>query len=148
MQSRLRKNRIYSLISRFGDKVVDFYIAYGPEKLREKLNIENDNVWEIIVDYIGIFHNAMKIFVKNNAVDFKELIYKGKASEIRTMLCLDKAKYNLIWEEILDILLEEISTENFSYNTCEHSLRMFSNVYNSSRNHCDLKNYSNMKTKS
>jgi hypothetical protein len=139
MQSRLRRNRIYSLITRFGDKIVNFYVMHGPVKLRKKLNIRNDNVWEIMIDYIGISHGAMQNFVKNNVGDFKELIYQGKAGEIRTMLSLDKPKYNATWEEILDLLLEEISIENFTYNTYEHSLNMFSNIYNKGRTHRKLK---------
>jgi len=139
MKSRLYRNKVYNLITQFEDKIVDFYVTHGPVELRKKLNISNNDVWEIIIDYIGISHGAMQKFIKNNLMNFKEMIYHGKAGEIRSMFFLDKPKYNVVWEEILDFLLEEISIENFSYNTYEHSLNMFSNIYNQGRIHRKLK---------
>lgn len=187
MRSRIKKHRIYSLLSRYEEKLVNAYIKDGPIELRKKLDLESDaywnlimqylvyekevvklcinrnpeyiynffvehgptvlrrvfdienkyfdEAWECVIDYLGISRGALYAYVSNNANEFKKLIYSGKPLKIRKMLNLDKEKYINAWNEILDILLESVSTEKFSFGIYEQGMRMFINMYNQGRKH-------------
>lgn len=190
MRSRIKKHKIYSILNKYQEKLVNAYIDYGPVELRKKLSIEKDcdwaiimqylvcereavklcvrknpdyicnffsehgpavlrrvfgiedsyfdDAWEYIVDYIGISRGALYAYAANNAKEFKKLIYHGKPSKIRDMLDINKDKYNRAWNEILDILLESVSTEKFSFGVYEQGIRMFMNLYNKGRRHRPL----------
>lgn len=120
----------------------DIFAEKGPEFLRSSFQIESvkyEDVWEYIMDYIGISRGALYEYVANNLSDLKGLIYYGKSSKIRENLCIDKYKYNRVWEEVLDMLLESVSTDAYTYSMYEQGLRMFTRMYHSGRKHRSLK---------
>ncbi len=193
MESRIQKNRIISLIEKFDKKILQFYLENGPRELKKKLDIGNeevwqivfdylmfekeavkvcvkknadyikeifvnkgpeflrnsfnimdskyDDVWEYVMDFIGVSHGAIYEFVNKDSLRLKSLIRNGKAGEIREILYLNKRKYNKVWEEILDLLLECISFDNFTYNQFEQGLRFFTNLYNNGRKHRGLRSF-------
>ena len=116
----------------------------GPKHMREAFKLEGskyDQIWEEALDFIGIAHGALFEYVRNSSNHFKELIRNGKAEQIRKELGLSKLKYNDIWEEVLDLLLECVSFDNFTYNMFEHGLRFFTNMYNTGRTHRSVKKF-------
>lgn len=193
MESRIKKTRIISLIEKYDKKILQFYLKNGPIELKKKLDIGDEEVWQIVFDYlmfekeavkvcvkknsdyinkifvnkgpvflrnsfniadskyndvwefvmdfIGISHGAIYEYVNKDSLKFKSLIRNGKAGKIRKILYLNKRKYNKVWEEILDLLLECISFDNFTYNQFEQGLRFFTNLYNNGRQHRSLKNF-------
>lgn len=193
MESRIQKNRIISLIEKFDKKILKFYLENGPRELKKKLDIGNeevwqivfdhlmfekeavkvcikrnpdyikeifinkgpeflrnsfnimdskyDDVWEYVMDFIGVSHGAIYEHVSKDSLRLKSLIRNGKAGKIRELLYLNKRKYNKVWEEILDLLLECISFDNFTYNQFEQGLRFFTNLYNNGRKHRGLRSF-------
>jgi hypothetical protein len=191
MDSRLKKKRIIKILERYQAKLINFYLVNGPSKLRTKLDIQDDDIWEIIfdylvcekdviklcvrnnpeyihdvfseqgpkelrenfaindrkydieweyvMDYIGVSRGALYDYVNNNIGEFRALIYKGKTGKIRELLCINKEKYDYVWENILDILLGAVSTQMFTYSMFEQGLHIFSNLYNQGRKHRSLK---------
>ncbi|MBN1494559.1 hypothetical protein JW911_02340 [Candidatus Peregrinibacteria bacterium] len=191
MHSQTFKTRIYLMLDKHKDKVMDFYIKNGPYALRKKLNINDDNLWDIVfdylviekeavkycvrvhsnyisglyksigpamlrqnfciqdekyndiweyvTDYIGISKGAIYDHISENKEKYNQLIYSGRASQIRKEFGLERNKYNQVWEEILDLLLECVSIENFNFGMFDHGLKMFSNFYNIGRKHRGLK---------
>ena len=194
MDSRLLRNRLFALMDKFEDKLMNFYLLNGPLALMDKLGLKEDekmwkvvfdylvyekeaikfctrkypeytyslfcekgpnflrqgflieskeynDAWEYVLDYIGISKGALYEYVNNNKNYFKELIYNGKATKIREELGLVRNKYDKVWEEILDLLLECVSFENMNISMFEHGLKLFSNLYNVGRSHRSLKNF-------
>jgi hypothetical protein len=179
------------MVEKYDKKLLKYYLDHGPEKLKEKLDVGDNDVWQIVFDYlvfeknvvkvcikkninyihsvfaekgpahmrktfklddskydfvweevidfIGIAHGALFEYVRNNSNKYKELIKEGKASSIRFELGLNKHKYNDVWEQVLDLLLECVSFENFNYSMFEHGLRFFTNMYNTGRTHRSVK---------
>lgn len=131
----VRKNTAY---------IHNFFVEQGPEVLRKVFDIENpdfDEAWEYITDYLGISRGAIYEYVSNHANKFKKLIYEGKPTQIRRDLGLEKEKYDRVWNEILDILLESVSTEKYSYSVYEQGIRMFMDFYNKGRKQRSLKSF-------
>lgn len=129
---------------KFPDYTYSLFCEKGPEFVRKGFLIEDkeyDDAWEYVLDYVGISKGALYEFVNNNKNYFKELIYNGRASQIREELGLTRKKYDKAWEEILDILLECVSFDNMNISMFEHGLKLFSNLYNVGRTHRSLKNF-------
>jgi len=194
MDSRLLKVRLFGILDKFEDKLLNFYLQNGPLALRQKLNLnEDDNMWKVVfdylvyekeavkfctrnfpdytyslfcengpnflrksfliedkeyndaweyvLDYIGISKGALYEYVNNNKNYFKDLIYSGKTTQIRDELGLTRKKYDKVWEEILDLLLDCVSLENMNISMYEHGLKLFSNLYNVGRTHRSLRNF-------
>ncbi|MFC1599774.1 hypothetical protein ACFL3T_01975 [Patescibacteria group bacterium] len=191
MDSRIRKNRVINMLEKYDKKLLKYFLDNGPDKLKKKLAVEDNDLWKVVFDYLVFEKNAVKVcfkkntnyihsifaekgpshmrkafrlegpkyeqtweevldfigiargaifeYVRNDSNRYKDLIRNGKAEQIRTELGLNKLKYNGIWEEILDLLLECVSFENFSYSMFEQGLRFFSNMYNAGRTHRSVK---------
>jgi hypothetical protein len=197
MNSRLKKHRIYTLLKRFDEKLLEYYLNEGPQELRRKLNVKSDGqwrfimqylvyekdavklcvrkntayihnffaehgpnvlrkvfdinhnnfdeAWEYVIDYLGVSRGALYEYITNNPAEFKKLVYNGESSKIRSILNIEKEKYNRVWNEILDILLESVTTEKFSFSYFEQGIRMFTSFYNKGRNHRSLKSFNEKK---
>ena len=194
MDSRLLKYRLFALMDKFEDKLINFYMLKGPSALRDKLDLNNNenlwkvvfdylvfekeavkfctrkfpdytyslfcqngpeslrksfqieskeynDAWEYVLDYVGISKGALYEYVNNNKNYFKGLIYSGNPTQIREELGLTRKKYDKVWEEILDLLLECVSLENMNISMYEHGLKLFSNLYNVGRAHRSLRNF-------
>lgn len=120
----------------------EMFADKGPETIRKSFRLtedEYDEEWEYIMDYIGISRGAIYEYASNNLSDFRSLIYHGKPSKIRGVLGIDKPKYDKVWEDILDLLLESVSTDAYTYSMFEQGIRMFSSLYNNGRVHRSLR---------
>lgn len=135
------KNAIQVCIGNNPNYIYDIFANKGPEFLRKAFKLENcryDEIWQYVVDYIGISRGALFSYVNKESSTYKNLILNGKTTEIRKKLQIDFKKYDKIWEEVLDILLECISFHNFTFSQFEQGLRFFTNMYNSGRKHRSL----------
>ncbi len=138
------KDAVKVCVKKNSNYIKDIFINKGPEFLREAFNIEDtkyDDIWEFVMDFIGISHGALFEYVNKESLKFKSLIRNGKAGKIRDSLYLNKKKYNKVWEEILDLLLECISFDNFTCNQFEQGIRFFTNMYNNGREHRSLRKF-------
>jgi len=124
------------------DFVSNIYINNGPMILRQNFCIQDpkyNDIWEYVTDYIGISKGAVYEHISKNIENYKSLIHSGQASLIRKNLGLERNKYNQVWEEVLDLLLECVSLENYDFGMFDHALKLFSNLYNIGRTHRGLK---------
>jgi hypothetical protein len=185
MNSRHERSRLYSILDKYDDKLINKYIEYGPDGLREKLGVESDRLWEVIfdylvfekevvkycvrnnrayvhnlfvekgpslmrkafslqdskyddvweniMDYIGISGGALYEYVTENASKYRGKIYNGQCLSLRDELCIQKGKYENVWGEILDVLLNAVSTDVFTHSAFEHGIGFFSKLYNQGR---------------
>ena len=185
MNSRHKRNRLYSMLNKYDERLIYNYLEYGPDGLREKLGVESDYLWEVIfdylvfekevvkycarnssayihdlfaehgplairrafnlmdekyedvweylMDYIGVSRGAIYEYVTENALKYRDKIYNGQGMSLRAELCLQKTKYDYVWNEILDILLHAVSTNAFTHSAFEHGLGLFSKLYNQGR---------------
>ena len=128
-------------LDKLNEAMGNLLINKGPKELRKAFSLDSAEyaeIWEYVMDYLGIASGAIYAHVNKNASHYQDLIRKGKASKIRKTLELEKPKYDAVWEEILDILLECISFTNFSHSQFEQGIRLFTNLYNSGRKHRSL----------
>lgn len=185
MKSRHERTKLYVILEKYEDKLINRYLEYGPDELRKKLNVESDGLWEVIfdylvfekevvkhcvrnssayihnlfvekgpvlmrkafslenekyddiweyvMDYIGVSRGALYEYVTENAAKYRDKISSGKCMSLRDELCVKKNKYERVWGEILDILLHAVSTEAFTHSAFEHGLGLFSKLYNQGR---------------
>ena len=120
----------------------NLFVEHGPVAIRRAFNLSGkkyEDVWEYILDYIGISRGALYEYVTENSSKYREKIYHGQASLIREELCIEKDKYEHVWGEILDVLLNAVSTETFTHSAFEHGLALFSKLYNQGRAHRSLR---------
>ncbi len=132
------KNIVKVCVKQNAEYIHEMFAEKGPEMIRKSFRLmenEYSDQWEYVMDYIGVSRGAIYEYVSNNMSDFRSLVYHGKSSKIREMLLLDRAKYDKVWEDILDMLLESVSTDAYTYSMFEHGIRMFSNLYNNGREH-------------
>jgi len=157
MNSRHKRRKFYSILNKYDDKLIRNYLEYGPDGLRRKLDVKSDELWEIIFDYLVFEKEVVRYCVRNNSVYIHDLfvehgpvaikkafslmndkyedekIYQGKSSYIRKDLCIEKNKYEHVWGEVLDILLNVVATQAFTYSAFEHGISLFSKLYNQGR---------------
>ena len=185
MKSRYEKNRLYSVLHKYDDKLIHNYLEHGPDGLRKKLDVESDRLWEVIfdylvfekevvkhcarnnsayihnlfvehgpanikkafnltdkkyediweylLDYVGVSRGALYEYVTENSSKYREKIYSGQCLSIRDELCIEKDKYEYVWGEILDVLLNVVSTDAFTHSAFEHGIELFSKLYNQGR---------------
>jgi len=141
------KNAVKACVMENADFIHDIFKNNGPQFVRELFEIEDnkyDEIWEYIMDYIGVSRGAMFEFVTNNSIHFRELIENGNPSKIRELLLIDNEKYIRVWENILDILLQSVCTKQYTYSMYEQGLRMFTDMYNIGRNHRSLNKYNTL----
>jgi len=145
------KDAVRICIKKNTEFIRDLFAQKGPAFIRKSFCIESskyDDIWEFVVDYIGISHGALFEYVNKESFNYKSMIRNGKATKIRNSLCLQKKKYNNVWEEILDLLLECISFSNFTHNQFEQGIRFFTNLYNNGRKHRSLRSFNLREAKS
>lgn len=136
------KNAVKICTKKNANYIHSIFADKGPNHIKKAFYLDDskyESVFEEVIDFIGIARGAIYEYVRNNSYYFQDLIRNGKAEQIRTELGLSKLKYNGVWEEVLDILLECVSFENFTYSMFEQGLRFFTNMYNTGRTHRSVK---------
>ncbi len=93
----------------------DFVKKNGPVALRGIFGIESsiyDSVFEKMLDDLVIAEGLLLEHVYANIDQYVTLIRAGKGSEIRSMLGLVDQKYDRLWKDVLDFLLDGLLREN------------------------------------
>lgn len=93
----------------------DFVIKNGPVALRGIFGIESsvyDEVFEKILDDMVIAEGLLFEHIHANIDQYVALIRAGKGSEIRSTLGLAQEKYDNLWKDVLDFLLDGLLREN------------------------------------
>jgi len=191
MKSRHERSKLYAILDKYDEKLVNKYIEYGPDGLREKLGVDSDKLWEVIfdylvfekevvklcvrnnsayvhnlfvekgpslmrkafslqsskyddvweyiMDYIGVSRGALYEYVTENAAKYRDKISRGECKSLRDELCIKNNKYERVWGEILDVLLNAVSTKAFTHSAFEHGIGLFSKLYNQGRVQRSLK---------
>lgn len=137
------KNAVNVCTKKNTNYIHSIFAEKGPNHIKKAFYLDNskyESTFEEILDFIGIARGAIYEYVRNNSHYFQDLIRNGKAERIRIELGLEKLKYDGVWEEVLDILLECVSFKNFTYSMFEQGLRFFTNMYNTGRTHRSVKN--------
>ena len=112
----------------------EFFVKFGEKKFEEGENV----IWVLPDEHFIGLTQAIYEYVSSNINEFRSMIYSGKTARIRKALCLDREKYDDVWEKVLDMLLECVATDNFGHNTLEQGIRMFTQFYNRGRTHRSL----------
>jgi len=136
------KNAVKVCTKKNANYIHSVFAEKGPNHIKKAFyldHIKYESTFEEVMDFIGIAKGAIYEYVRNNSHHFKDLIRNGKTEGIRTELGLNKLKYDGVWEEILDILLESVSFDNFTHSMFEQGLRFFTNMYNTGRTHRSVK---------
>ncbi|MBD3156417.1 hypothetical protein GF369_01180 [Candidatus Peregrinibacteria bacterium] len=197
MHSRHKRNKVYSMLHRYDDKLISHYLEHGPEGLRTTLGITSDrlwdvifdylvfekevvkyctrnnsayihslfaehgprairsafqlngdkyeDIWEYVMDYIGISRGALYEYVSEKSSLYREHIYRGECLSLRKDLAIEKDKYEHVWGEVLDLLLNAVSTDAFTHSAFEHGLHLFSTLYNRGRKQRSLRTWQHKK---
>lgn len=136
------KNAVKVCTKKNTNYIHNIFAEKGPNHIKKALYLDDskyESTFEEVLDFIGIARGAIYEYVRNNSHYFQDLIRNGKAEQIRTELGLSKLKYDGVWEEILDILLESVSFTNFTHSMFEQGLRFLTNMYNAGRTHRSVK---------
>jgi hypothetical protein len=136
------KEAVKHCVRMHSEYIHELFAEKGPNMIRKVFEITEeifDDEWEYVMDYVGISRGALYEYVSENKEKFRDLIYNGRSSKIRETLCIDKEKYNRTWETILDMLLECVATDVYTYNMYEQGISMFTRFYNEGRKHRPIK---------
>lgn len=138
---------IHKVVKIQSDYIKEIFTEEGPEFVRSVLYLDPqkyDEIFEHVMEFIGISHGALFDYVRTHEDEFRKYIFNGQASTIREKLGLNSVKYNGVWEEILDLLLDCVNTHAYSYSTYQQGLKLFSQLYNTGRKHRSVKRYMNL----
>ena len=99
----------------------------GPFAVRAVLGIEDkmyDPVFETLFDFVAVSHGALFEYVYDNTQQFMDMIREGQGQQIRSMLCLDQPKYDYLWSDVLDFLIDSFSRRVAAKQMVEHQLQL------------------------
>lgn len=103
----------------------------GPLYVRSVLGIQDklyDGVFDELFDFLAIAHGGVYDYVIDNSKVLGSLIRKGQGSIIRNVLCLNRSKYDDVWEEIVSQLFAQFAQEITHEQNCQHCLQVFKAV--------------------
>jgi hypothetical protein len=86
-------------------------VEHGPVVIREIFDIwdaKYDSVFEQLFDLIAVENRALNDYAYKNRLSFSNRIKGGEGSEVRKSLCLAGTRYDSIWEEILQMLIDSV----------------------------------------
>lgn len=119
----------------------------GPYALRRIFKIESgkyDLDFEEVFDLVAVSTGALYEYVNNNKVVLAGRIQSGESLKLRYELGIEKKKYDGLWVEILDMLMNAVCEKYYDIRTFEHGITAFSNLINSLRTHRSLRSYRKM----
>lgn len=132
-------NILYKCVINSLDFFVDLFIRYGNDHLRKILNVRSssyDGAWyEQVFDLVAVSNEGLKFHVLENKSKYTGLLVSGRGDELRAKFGILGLRYNGLWEEVLDILLNSACEEIFSGRSFDHAISAFCRSYSSSRAH-------------
>ncbi len=110
------------------DACLEIFSQKGPEGLRCYLGVseDRDDVWSSLYDYF-LFEKRFDLlsFVRGNASLLTTELFEKGSDFIRQKLHISRDQYDLLWKQILDILLERASGDAFHDREREHVKNFF-----------------------
>jgi len=101
----------------------------GPAALRRVFGLDNamyDSVFESLFDFIVVANGALFEYVHEQTSCLVTMIKQGRGNEIRSLLCLDKPKYDTLWKDVLDFLCHSYSRQLIHEADYELNMRLLS----------------------
>lgn len=105
----LEKNVLFALVKRYDEHFQQLYENFGPLKIREILGIKlkkYDFIWLPIHDLIGVAKGSLAKYVFNNRFSLSKEMKVYGSERVRDNLGIVSQKYDQVWKEILDLLLD------------------------------------------
>ena len=124
------------------------FAEHGPRAIRSAFQLNGEkyeDVWEYVMDYIGVSRGALYEYVTEKSSLYREQICRGECLSLRKNLAIEKDKYEHVWGEVLDLLLNAVSTHAFTHSAFEHGLHLFSTLYNRGRKQRSLRTWQHKK---
>ena len=87
----------------------DYVLKNGPLALRELFGIQDaryDEVFEKLLDDMVIARGLLFEHIHANIINYLQALNPEQGSEIRTQLGLAQKKYDPLWKEVMDFLLD------------------------------------------
>lgn len=127
-------------------KYMDFFYSVvatnGPMAIRKIFKIKDakyDSVFEEIFDLVAISNGALYKYVEENRFEFALVVRSGKADGLRQELGLQGKRYQSLWMEILQLLIDSVCDEYYDEKVVEQGIATFDFMMNSLRKHRSLR---------
>lgn len=143
----LNRGIVRKCVVQFMDFFYDLVADKGPMYLRKAFNIEDkifDPVFEEIFDLVAVSKGALILYVNRNKRILTRSVLRGNGSSLRKNLCLDGNRYNSLWMEILEILMNSVCTRYYDEKMVDQGLMAFTTMMNTVRTQRSLRSFSKM----
>ncbi|MBP7058046.1 hypothetical protein KBB06_01750 [Candidatus Gracilibacteria bacterium] len=120
---------------------------YGPKVLKLMFKIDDPGYsesYERLLDLVAVSHGAIYNYVRNNCQVLASKILNGDAKSLRDELGLGKRKYDGLWAEILDILMNSCCHRVDEERQLEEGIRRFSLLMTAVREQRSLRSFNKM----
>ena len=131
-------NLLYKTVLKNTEFFVDIYVKYGMEHVREVMDVADkkyDLVWEVVFDYIVGACDALCLHVLEKRDECFEMMEQKGGQFLRNYLGISKGKYDVLWEQVLTVLLNVYCENATSEQNFDSGLNAFSLLMNESRIH-------------
>ncbi len=143
----IREGVLRQCVLRYLSFFVDLMISKGPMAVRRVFQIEApmyNQAFEEILDLVGISHGALYAYVEAHREEFAKRVMRGDVASLRAELGLSRRRYDHVWGEILDLLVNAVCDRSTEERTYDEGLRAFNTLMNGLREHRSLRSYGKM----
>lgn len=143
----LNRGIVRKCVIQYMDFFYDLVVEKGPMSLRKAFNIEDkqyDDVFEGIFDLVAISKGSLMEYVRRNKRSLTRSVLRGNGAGLRRALCLDGNRYNSMWMEVLEILMNSVCIRYYDERMVDQGLMAFTNMMNSVRTQRSLRSFSKM----
>jgi hypothetical protein len=141
----------HNVIKRIVLAHIDFFTKMfavkGSNYFRQVFLIEDskyDGIFEEIFDLLAISKGGIYEYIDNNEDFILQCIKKDGPNALRLVLGLNKQKYDELWLQILDGLMEKVCENYSDSRTIESGMKFFTLMMNTLREHRSLRSYNKM----
>jgi len=109
---------------------------HGPIVIRKIFDIDDakyDAVFEKLFDLIAVGGGALYDFVYRHREEFVLKIKRGDGGEIREVLCLGSKRYDVLWGEILRMLIDFVCDGLLADRMNEDGLKALAKLFGAAR---------------
>lgn len=111
-------------------------VEHGPLVLRDIFDIREakyDSVFERLFDLIAVSNGALYDYAYKNRVDLFSKIKRGEGDLVREALCLTGARYDALWSEILNMLVDAVCDQILEDRMKEDGLKVIVKLFEAVR---------------
>lgn len=124
------KNLVYKCAIEHIEVVQQILAFLGPMELRKLMGIESsefNSAFESIFDIAGLSCRSFYRYAVSRKKELVEMMLNSGPEAFRKNLCISGAKYDNLWEALMDLLVEEFSKEKIRERMGEHN-RVFKKI--------------------